>query len=176
MQAICDEVESAEKEKRQPNYTNNEKETKCQEQRMANYVKHGPNTALCREVVGEFDFHRFQFAPRFFKWGNKPVEPPPNEIQTIEPYTLDALPENMSEWSKKFVENAHKLGVRVAPSKDRNWHIDGIDKKKVAQFAMLWGSYLTELPKGGMGNFLVYPGTHHTIAHLLKTQGAQAFF
>ena len=112
-------MESAEKEKRQPNYTNNETETKCQEQRMANYVKHGSNAALCREVVGKFDFHRFQFAPRFF-----------NEIQTIEPYTFDALSEEMPEWSKKFVENAHKLGVRVAPQKIKTGTSTGSIRKK----------------------------------------------
>ena len=36
---------------------------------------------------------------------------------------------------------------------------------------MLWGSYITNLPKGNMGNFLLYPGTHHVIAHILRTKG-----
>ena len=86
---------------------------------MANYVKYGPNAALCRGVVEEFEFYQFQFAPRFF-----------NEIQTIEPYTFDALPEDMPEWSKKFVENAHKLGVRVAPQKIKTGTSTGSIRKK----------------------------------------------
>ena len=83
----------------------------------------------------------------------------------------------MSEWSKNFIRNAHELGIGVSPSKDKNWHVDGCDHKKTtAYFAMLWGSYLTKLPKGGMGNFVVYPGTHHAVAHLFRTQGASILY
>ena len=40
---------------------------------------------------------------------------------------------------------------------------------------MLWGSYISNIPKGNMGNLLIYPGTHHTIASQLK-KGQNQFF
>ena len=82
----------------------------------------------------------------------------------------------MESWSQEFVRNASELGIGLSASKGDDWHIDGIDKKTVAFFAVLWGSYLNALPKGGMGNLLVYPGTHHSIAHMFRTEGSESFF
>lgn len=49
-----------------------------------------------------------------------------------------------------------------------NWHIDGLDYNGTMQFNVLWGSYINSLPKGNMGNLIVYPGTHHVIAKMMK--------
>jgi ectoine hydroxylase-related dioxygenase (phytanoyl-CoA dioxygenase family) len=37
--------------------------------------------------------------------------------------------------------------------------------------SMLWGTYINDLPRGNMGNLLVYPGTHHTLADHLRKKG-----
>ena len=77
----------------------------------------------------------------------------------------------MSEWSKEFLRNGAELGMKFAPTRDKNWHIDGVDYKAVSTFSILWGSYINSLPKGNMGNLTVLPGTHHVIADILKKKG-----
>lgn len=69
------------------------------------------------------------------------------------------------------MEKSKELGIEFAPTKDNNWHIDGVDYNTVASFSMLWGSYINALPKGNMGNLNIMPGTHHVIANMFKKQG-----
>ena len=46
------------------------------------------------------------------------------------------------------------------------------DVPSIAWFSMIWGCSLTPLPKGNMGNLIVYPGTHYVIANILRDVGA----
>ena len=59
----------------------------------------------------------------------------------------------------------------MAKSNDDNWHIDGHNCNSVSTFNILWGVFINPLKEGGMGNLIVYPGTHHIIANVLKTEG-----
>lgn len=137
------------------------------------------NKALCSNIIGPFTFKHhhpgpgyYTFAPRFYRWNKNPkAAEKDSDVHLIEPFDLKNLPNNMSEWSKEFLFNAAELGITFAPSKDDNWHIDGIDYNAISTFAVLWGSYINSLPKGNMGNLTVMPGTHHVIADLLRTKG-----
>ena len=69
------------------------------------------------------------------------------------------------------MRNGAELGIKFAPTRDKNWHIDGVDYKAVSTFSILWGSYINSLPKGNMGNLTVLPGTHHVMADILRKKG-----
>ena len=142
------------------------------------YFEFPENHKMCEGIIGPFEFKHwdgpgyYTFAPRFYCWSQTPkVAESKDQEHLIDPYDVKNLPDNLSDWSKEFLKNGAELGMKFAPSKDDNWHIDGIDYKSVSGFAMLWGSYINSLPRGNMGNLTVRPGTHHVIADLLKKKG-----
>ena len=133
---------------------------------------------MCKKIVGDFEFKHhdgpgyYTFAPRFHQWQTNPsAAEKEKEGSLTEPYDVNNLPKDMSEWSKEFLRNCAKLGVKMAPTIHENWHIDGLDYNKTATFAALWGSYINPLPKGNMGNLLIRPGTHHVLADIHKKRG-----
>ena len=152
---------------------------RCEEPRLMSYFDFEKNKKICSDIIGPFEFKHhypgpgyYTFAPRFYSWHQNPkVAEKDSQVDLIQPFDLNNLPKGMSEWSCEFLRNAAELGIRFAPCKQPNWHIDGIDYNSVATFAILWGSYLNSLPKGNMGNLSIKPGTHHVIADMLNKQG-----
>jgi hypothetical protein len=52
-------------------------------------------------------------------------------------------------------------------------HIDGIMPDKLYGFTLLAGVLLSDAPAGGLGNFTVWPGTHHHTAQWFADNGGQ---
>ena len=140
------------------------------------------NTRLCEQMVGGYTFEHHKgvgsvtFAPRFQAWrGNPPGEDFPEaphvagitkairagHLRATPRYALGSLSEEFKElpkWSREFLKAADALGASFAPCTDGNWHIDGWDCNSIAGFNLIWGTFLTPLPAGHLGNLIVYPG------------------
>jgi len=61
------------------------------------------------------------------------------------------------------------------PLEPRRWHIDGMDKEKAGNFSLLCGIALSNWPTPYMGNFTVFPQSHHVIGPSLQEMGAERF-
>ena len=155
----------------------------CREPALRDLFRVPTNQALCESVVGPYSFEHhigvgsFTFAPRFKDWAQNPgpVQAHDDDIlvTTSPPYDISNLPRNMSPWQQQFLLHASEFGVQLAPCANGNWHVDGWDVMSIASFDIIWGTYLTPLPRSNMGNLIVYPGTHHVIQKLLIDKGAQ---
>ena len=132
-------------------------------------------------MIGNFGFKHFDgpgfftFAPRFYRWASHPTTVKASQSQTVCPYDVNNLPALFGDFGTAFLNKAGSLGIKLAPSHDDNWHLDGFDYSTVMGMNMLWGSYITSLPNGNMGNLQVFPGSHHTNAHHFKTKGTKGF-
>jgi hypothetical protein len=152
---------------------------RCTEPRLTQLFTSPENMSNCQELIGPFEFKHhdgpgfYTFAPRFFKWSSDPTfDTPANKTNTVDPYDVKNLPTSgMSPFRRQFLQDADSLGVKFAPSNTQNWHLDAEDYNSVHTFNVLWGTYIVDLPKGNMGNLQVYPGSHHVLAHHLRTKG-----
>lgn len=150
---------------------------RCTEPRLTGFFTFKRNEQMVRSLIGDFDFKHhdgpgfYTFAPRFHRWAQAPTRTPKHKSQTVPPYTPSALPDSLTPFAGQFIRHAGELGIRLAPSQDTNWHVDGWDYNHVMGFNMLWGSYITALPAGNMGNLQVYPGTHHLLAKVFAKRG-----
>lgn len=43
----------------------------------------------------------------------------------------------------------------------------------IAGFDLIWGTFLSPLKRGNLGNLIVYPGSHYCISKLLHMKGAR---
>jgi len=51
--------------------------------------------------------------------------------------------------------------------------VDGWDTMTIAGFDLIWGTFLSALPRGNLGNLIVYPGSHYSISQFLHKKGAR---
>jgi hypothetical protein len=141
------------------------------------------NEDMVSHMIGPFEFKHhdgpgyYTFAPRFHKGSRTPTVDREGEAGlegTIPPLDPSALPGDMSGFAQRFVGDAAGLGISVAscPPGMANWHLDGQDYNSTMGMNMLWGSYLVDLPRGNMGNLLVYPGSHWHLAQHARDHGA----
>jgi ectoine hydroxylase-related dioxygenase (phytanoyl-CoA dioxygenase family) len=63
--------------------------------------------------------------------------------------------------------------MKFAPCEFQNWHIDGWDVMQIAHFDLIWGTFLSPLQRGNLGNLIVYPGSHHCVSQFLREKGAR---
>jgi len=88
----------------------------------------------------------------------------------------DKAKEDMSEFTSRLVERAGRVEVQLAPSEDTTWHLDSWDRSFANGFSFLWGCYLSDAPKGDMGNLIVYPGSHLALEEHFHTRGPDWFY
>ena len=150
---------------------------RCTDPRMTQLFDFPENFALVKEVIGDFEFKHhpgpgfYTFAPRFYRWASHPTTVTATQSQTVLPYDANNLPCHVTPEGKEFLLHADAMGIKLAQSQEKNWHLDGWDYKSVMMMSCLWGTYINSLPHGNMGNLLVYPGTHHVLAKHLRDKG-----
>jgi hypothetical protein len=172
----------------------------CRVPELREVFKGDENTSAVQQMLGSVNFESHKgvgsvtFAPRFQGWKSHPPGVDRPEAGHV-PHLLDAINKGyiktkpaydlgssvvkgLPNWSQQFLQDSARIGAAFAPCKrqDGNWHIDGWDCYGIAQFDMIWGTFLTPLPQGNMGNLIVYPGSHYTIADILKKTGAKKSF
>jgi hypothetical protein len=152
---------------------------RCTEPKLMQLFTLSRNMEFMKNMIGKFQFKHhdgpgfFTFAPRFFQDSTEPTNPAPSkDVHTVPPFDPERPPESLSGFAREFVRDAAQIGARIAPTYERtNWHLDGWDYRAVMEMNILWGTYINALPEGDMGNLLVYPGTHHLLAHVMRHRG-----
>eukprot|EP00468_Gymnochlora_sp_CCMP2014_P008868 CAMPEP_0167758544 /NCGR_PEP_ID=MMETSP0110_2-20121227/10526_1 /TAXON_ID=629695 /ORGANISM="Gymnochlora sp., Strain CCMP2014" /LENGTH=494 /DNA_ID=CAMNT_0007644829 /DNA_START=83 /DNA_END=1567 /DNA_ORIENTATION=- len=153
---------------------------RCEYPALTQFFKFKQNEEIMSKVVGNFKFKHhdgpgfYVFAPRFHQWSANPKSVSSTHSKVIPPYNPSNLPSSLSNQSRKFILDAAGLNVRVAKCENANWHIDGENNGMTMVFSCLWGSYINALPNGNMGNLLVYPGSHHVLAHQMQTKNTSS--
>jgi len=172
----------------------------CREPELRAVFTGEENASAVKQMLGTVNFESHKgvgsvtFAPRFQAWKSHPpganrpeASHVPCILDNIRKGHLKKIPaynlgssavKGLPEWSQKFLQDSAKIGATFAPclKGGGNWHIDGWDCNSIAGFDLIWGTYLTPLPEGNMGNLIVYPGTHYSIAEILKKKGAKKSF
>lgn len=92
-----------------------------------------------------------------------------NSKPDTEPIPLDNSPQNA--YLKELILKSDKLGAKFASHDSHSWHIDGENANDNYTFSALWGTYLDDLPQGGMGNLIVFPGMHHIMMKAMNAEG-----
>jgi hypothetical protein len=160
----------------------------CQDQDLRSLFSDERNMSLCHGLVGDFDFDAhntvgsYSFAPRFRAWDLHPPQSTQSKkslshaLRTVCPsysYDLNDLPSDFDTWSKQFLLSAQGLGMKFSPCEFENWHVDGWDVMNIAGFDLIWGTFLSPLQRGNLGNLIVYPGSHYCISQFLREKGAR---
>ena len=150
---------------------------RCTDPNLTQLFEFPENFSMVQDMIGDFKFTHhpgpgfYTFAPRFYRWASHPTVAKASQSQTVLPFDTNQLPPDITPEGKEFVLHADAVGVKIAPSHDKNWHLDGWDYKSCMMMSCLWGTYINSLPHGNMGNLLVYPGTHHVLAKHLRDKG-----
>jgi hypothetical protein len=125
---------------------------------------------------------RLMFAPRFRAWDLYPPQSKYSKkslshglrrVCPSYPIDLNDLPQDFDPWTRQFLVSANDLGMTFAPCEFENWHVVGWDVMEIAAYSLLWGTFLSPLQRGNLGNLIVYPGSHHCISKLLLERGAR---
>eukprot|EP00928_Gymnodinium_smaydae_P008261 TRINITY_DN13002_c1_g1_i1.p1 TRINITY_DN13002_c1_g1~~TRINITY_DN13002_c1_g1_i1.p1 ORF type:complete len:899 (-),score=91.01 TRINITY_DN13002_c1_g1_i1:34-2730(-) len=134
-------------------------------QSKINFATHLGTGALT--FASRWKANKVTYDPAFWKPTQQQLDKLPK------PLTLDSC--DKDPWTQDFIRDAARLGMEVASCPHPNWHIDGQSSGQVAphSFDLLIGTYINGLPRGGMGNLILYPGSHVVAHDLMKEKGAK---